>query len=241
MVSWPACYFYPKVRWCRVTLGLISDLENDREFVKTLNMSWFFHSSSHKAYHPLPTDTEALLPSTNDRKSFDYDSIFTFETKKDKMKYKSVYKFDESNHKDQVEADYYKFVSGSGNQTPLILSSTIHSSSGQMESENVVFSGCGRRGRAQTWKHKFNRLSKAQSAMRVLRRVSWLKAVRHCPYRSPDWSFTVSLWLILRMFLRLTWYCGKAALRRAAASCLCTWTPSTAYFLWYCPHTWGKT
>ena len=81
--------------------------------------------------------------------------------------------------------------------------------------------------------------------MEVLRRVSWLRAVRHCPYRSPDWSFTVSLWLILIMFLRLTWYCGKAALRRrAAAWCLCTCTPPalcTAYFLWYCPHTWGKT
>jgi len=82
-------------------------------------MSWFFHSSSHKAYHPLPTD-EALLPSKNDKKAFDYDSIFTFETKKDKMKYKSVFKFDD-NSKNQVEADYYKFVSGSEDQTPIIL------------------------------------------------------------------------------------------------------------------------
>eukprot|EP00092_Neocalanus_flemingeri_P018646 GFUD01020192.1.p1 GENE.GFUD01020192.1~~GFUD01020192.1.p1 ORF type:complete len:487 (+),score=107.49 GFUD01020192.1:64-1524(+) len=81
-------------------------------------MSWFFHSSSHRAYHPLPTD-EALLPSKDDRKSFDYDSIFTFETKKDKVKYKSVFKFDEQ--KDSVETDYYKFVSGSQDQTPIVL------------------------------------------------------------------------------------------------------------------------
>eukprot|EP00090_Calanus_glacialis_P004255 TRINITY_DN13146_c0_g1_i1.p1 TRINITY_DN13146_c0_g1~~TRINITY_DN13146_c0_g1_i1.p1 ORF type:complete len:486 (-),score=92.30 TRINITY_DN13146_c0_g1_i1:1119-2576(-) len=82
-------------------------------------MSWFFHSSSHQAYHPLPTD-EALLPSKNDKKSFDYDSIFTFETKKDKMKYKSVFKFDED-RKNNLEADYYDFVSGSADKTPVVL------------------------------------------------------------------------------------------------------------------------
>ena len=34
-------------------------------------------------------------------------------------------------------------------------------------------------------KHKIYRLSKAQNAMRVLRRVSWFKAVRHYLYRFP--------------------------------------------------------
>ena len=82
-------------------------------------MSWFFHSSSHKSYHPLPTD-ETLLPSSNDRKSFEYDSIFTFESDKDNVKFKSVYKFDE-NRKNNLEADYYNFVSDSSDKTPLLL------------------------------------------------------------------------------------------------------------------------
>jgi len=82
-------------------------------------MSWFFHSSSHKAYHPLPTD-DNLLPSVDDKTSFEYDSIFTFETQKDKAKFKSVFKFDEERD-NNLEADYYKYVSGPSDQTPLIL------------------------------------------------------------------------------------------------------------------------
>ena len=39
--------------------------------------------------------------------------------------------------------------------------------------------------KTDNYKYKFNRLSKAQSVMRVLRRVFWLKAVRHLLVQVP--------------------------------------------------------
>lgn len=41
-------------------------------------MAWFFPASSHKSYHPVPTD-ESLLPGAGARSQFEYESIFTFE------------------------------------------------------------------------------------------------------------------------------------------------------------------
>jgi len=72
-------------------------------------MSWFFPGQAH-SYQAVPTD-EALLPTKHDRKVFDYDTIFNFDPQgKDKLKYKSIFKFSEQ--RDKVESDYYKFQEG---------------------------------------------------------------------------------------------------------------------------------
>lgn len=82
-------------------------------------MSWFFLTSRHKGYTPVPVD-DRLLPSNNDKKSFDYSSIFSYEVPKDEVKFKSVFKFEELSRKN-YEADYYKYMADStGEGTPLV-------------------------------------------------------------------------------------------------------------------------
>jgi len=72
-------------------------------------MSWFFPGSSH-TYQAVPTE-EGLLPSSHDRKTFDYDTIFSFKNNaRDKSKYKSIFKFGEQ--KEKLESDYYRQLEG---------------------------------------------------------------------------------------------------------------------------------
>jgi len=70
-------------------------------------MSWFFPGSSH-TYQAVPTE-EGLLPSSSDRKTFEYDTIFSFKNNaRDKSKYKSIFKFDEQ--KEKLQSDYYRLL-----------------------------------------------------------------------------------------------------------------------------------
>jgi len=82
-------------------------------------MSWFFFTSRHKAgYTPVPVD-DRLLPSHSDQKSFDYSSIFNYDGGEEDMQFKSVFKFEDVG-RTSYEADYFKYMTDSGDQTPLI-------------------------------------------------------------------------------------------------------------------------
>jgi len=71
------------------------------------SLSWLFKGSQ---YTQLPTHEHASIPSDYAKKTFDFNSIFDFETKANSKNFRTVFKFDKT--RDTMEADYYKYIEG---------------------------------------------------------------------------------------------------------------------------------
>ena len=67
----------------------------------------------------------------------------------------------------------------------------MYGSSGMLVAENMVFTGCGRRGSFTIIYVLISRLGKPRLPMRVLNRLIWLRAVRIYPGLPPEIEFWI--------------------------------------------------
>ena len=92
--------------WITVNASIVDDLSlvhpTGNTKVQDLVSCFLFISG----YSPVAVD-DKLLPSQKDPKSFDYSSIFSYDVPKDQVKFKSVFKFEDTG-RTSYEADYFK-------------------------------------------------------------------------------------------------------------------------------------